>query len=253
MKKTLFALFLISFFYSNWGTAQKCTLKELKQERFDEEGNSKELLQYQFFFATDGALEKIQIKDNSTSSRNTEHILKFENVGQGRKITWFWDGEYDTHFILTKDHLFEFANDDGNDMDFENADTYPLTFTNGKLTFDEDGNITYNWEDDLVRQTVREGRKFKTTIDFTYTDVSNPLYGLLELGIIEISVGNFIELLHTLPAKLLATENRNRESGGVEEEYNSADQYAHTIKNGNCPEQFSVVQGRDKLVYTFIY
>lgn len=253
MKINIPTLLIFALFFSTVVTAQNCVLKELKQELFDGQGNSQEMLQYQFFFAADGTLEKIQIKDNSTSSRNTEHILKFENVEQGRKIAWFWDGEYETHFVLTKDSLLEFANDDENDMNAENAETYPLKFSNGKLTFDEDGNTTYNWKDDVIQQTVREGRKFRTTTDFTYTNVPNPLYGLLELGIIEISVGNFIQLLHTLPTQLLATENRTREREGVEEEYNKADQYSHTIKNGVCPEQFIIVQGSDKLVYTFIY
>ncbi len=253
MMKTIFLSLMATIFCITVATSQSCLLKEFKQERVNEKGESKEVLEYQLFYAPDGKLKEIKIEDNSTTDGSTLHLLKFERVELGRKITWFWDGEYDTHFILTNDGLLEFNGDNENDTNVENADTYPLTFENGKLTFDEDGNTTYNWKEEVINQSIRQGRKFKNTTVFTYTDVANPLHGLFELGVIEISVGNFVPLIYTLPAKLLATEDITREKEGVKQEYNGADKFSHTLNKSGCPEQFVVDKGNDKVIYTFAY
>jgi len=92
----------------------------------------------------------------------------------------------------------EFGGDDESDVDPENAAIYPLVFENGKLTFGRENNKIYTWESSLVTKSTQQDRKFKNTTIFSYTDVTNSFYGLFDLGVINISIGNFIPILCTL-------------------------------------------------------
>ncbi len=254
MKAKFVSVCCIVIFLSFQSWAQECLVKELTQESFNENGESKERLQYSFSYTPNRELKEITIKDNSTTDGSTNHTLKFEQVALGRKITWFWDGEYDSHYILSKEGLLEFASDDENDVNPENADKYPLVFENNQLTFDEDSNTTYSWKDSLVTTSIRQGRKFKNTTVFGYADVPNPFYGLFELGAISISVDNFIPVLYTMPTKLFASEEVTQEKEGVKQDYDKTDKFSHTINQNQCVEQFTVDKGRrGKLVFTFTY
>ncbi len=249
-------LLLAAFLITLSGWSQTCLVREMVQERVNEKGESKEKATYAFSYYEDNTLKEIKIEndypENNISKDNT-NTLKFEKIPLGTKITWFWNGEYDTHFVLTSNSFLEFDGDDENDLDTENADEYLLTYEEGKLIYDEDSGITNTWEGGLVTKSKKVGRKTTWTTTYEYADIPNPFFNFHELGIIDISVSNFIPFFYTLSSKLWISEETTATKEGVEVAYDKEDKYNHTTNKNGCVEQFVVQERIDKVIFTFKY
>ena len=254
MKKTFFlSLLTILSIAISW--SQNCVPIGLEIEFFDVNGESKELYNYNFSYYPEGGLKEVKIleKDEAT------HTLKFEKVASGAKIIWYWDGEYDSHYVVTPTSIYEFG-DDENDVDIKNADdAYSITIENNKLTkahYSSSTEQTLSYENDLLVKAIGHKKNTDKTNkkwmeEYTYTDSTNPLYYLQELGYLYIFSKNFINLNITLFKKIPSKNKYTFYENG--EEKVGLTNYNYKLKENNCPEEFESQDKYGKTVYRFTY
>jgi len=229
--------------------SQNCLPDELEVERFDRNGKSAELSKYQFTYDDKGKIQKVRIEADES-----EQILKFEQVDLGKKITWLWDGEYDSHYVITSSDFFVF--EDENDLNPENAEKYKVVYENGAIKqvhYSDTNNETFTKENGVVIKSVVKEVKLTRHTNYTYKDVSNPFFNLQELGFIQLYADNFIPLFLTLSEKVLASEKSTILKDGIEtiQEHNNT--YDHTTNTNGCPSEFTIQEKFDKVVYRISY
>ena len=244
--------FLLTFFSILFSWSQECIPSGLEVEFLDKNGESEELYNYDFSYTIEGRLKeaKIVVRDEAT------HILKFEKVETGTKITWFWDDEYDSHYLITPSGLFEF--DEENSMDIENAEKLAISIENNLLTkydYSSKTEQTNNYESNLLIKAIgtkkTNSNHIVWTNEYAYTNVVNPFYYLKDLGYLQISADNFVELYLTLSNKLLATYKYTSYKNG--EEKVQQINYSHILNDNDCPIEFIDEDKSGKIIYRFSY
>ncbi|QLG44330.1 hypothetical protein [Costertonia aggregata] len=249
MKKIVYSLIMVLFFQAqSW--AQTCAVKQMVQEEFNEEGESIEKKTYTLYYNQENVLEEVQIQ----TEEEDLNTLKFEKIGSDTKITWFLDGEYDRHFLVTNASILVFDGQDQNSFDVDYADEYLLTFENNLLTKIDDNRVFY-WELGNVIKSESIGKKGKSVTTYSYINAPNPFLSLHKLGAIDVLANSdFIPYIYTLSSQVINSEESVRiRNGEMTSNPGKDHKYSHKVNQDGCVIEFTEHAPYHKLMYTFKY